>query len=315
MAVYTPVSKAEAQHLLKHYTIGSLQLIEDIAQGIENSNFYLTTDTGRYVLTLFEKRIQPAELPFFMEVMQGFAGQNLPVPRPEQSDNGTPIHQLNGKATCIVNCLPGSDIKSLDDITPAHMAELGVTLAKLHLAGQKLPQLNRANDLSLSGWQQLAENLLPHADSIIPGLNVMLRLELSFLQQHWPQNLTSAIIHADLFIDNILWQGNRISGIIDWYFACRDSCLYDLAIVFNAWCFDGNHRYMPARGDALMQAYRAAGPLPETEWQHFNTICRGAALRFLLTRAYDWLHTPAGVLVTKKDPIEYWLKWKHYAER
>lgn len=313
MAVYTPVSKAEASELLNHYAIGSLLAIQDIAQGIENSNFYLTTDQGRYVLTLFEKRIQPAELPFFMAVMEGFASQNLPVPCPEQSSDGATIRHLNGRPACIVNCLPGSDIKSLDDITPAHMRELGATLAKMHIVGQKLPQLNRANDLSLSGWQALANKLLPDADSIIPGLNAMLRQELPHLQERWPKALTSAIIHADLFIDNILWQDTRISGIIDWYFACRDSCLYDLAIVFNAWCFDGQHHYLPARGDALMQVYRATIMLPEDEWQHFNTICRGAALRFLLTRAHDWVHTPAGALVTKKDPTEYWLKWKHHA--
>jgi homoserine kinase type II len=314
MAVYTPVNHQEAAALVARYHIGRLRHIENIAQGIENSNFFLTTDTGRYVLTLFEKRIKPAELPFFMKVMEGFAAHNLPVPKPEISDNSSPVTQLHGKAACIVNCLPGQDLKQQDDITPAHMTELGTTLARLHHAGQQLPTLQRANDLSLPGWLALAESLLPDADAIIPGMKAMLEAELPYLQTNWPANLTDAIIHADLFIDNILWEGTYISGIIDWYFACRDACLYDLAIVLNAWCFDGQHRYVEARGDALIAAYRAQSPLAADEWQHFNTMCRGAALRFLLTRAHDWLHTPEGALVTKKDPSEYWLKWKHHAQ-
>lgn len=303
MAVYTKIPDAELNAFVSRYAFGHLQKLEDILEGVENSNFFLTTDVGKFVLTLYEKRMKAEELPFFIALMRHLAAKGIPCPQPIADKAGNVIHTLAGRQAAVISFLHGRMTKA---ITPTHCAQVGTALASMHSALQDFAQ-TRANNLSLEGWERLICLCTAGADGVMPGLATLLQEELAFLQHHWPSPtlLPRGIIHADLFPDNVFFEGRNLCGLIDFYFACSDFLAYDLAICINAWCFSPAHVFEAEKAAAMVAAYEAVRPLSKAEKEALPLLLRGASLRFLLTRLYDWLHHPEGALVKPKDPLEY----------
>jgi homoserine kinase type II len=301
MAVYTQVDDAELIAFLSAYDLGDLLSCKGIAEGVENSNYFLHTSRGSFILTLYEKRVAEGDLPFFLGLMEHLSAHGVICPQPVRNRDGVALGRLAGRPAVIVTFLDGY---SLHHPEPAHCAALGETLARLHLAGAGFP-MRRANALSVDAWRGLFTPFADRAGEVADDLGALVEAELVRLEREWPRDLPSGVIHADLFPDNVFFLGDRISGVIDFYFACVDSLAYDLAICLNAWCFDETHTYDPARGAALIDAYRRLRPLSAREIDSFPLLARGAALRFLLTRYVDWLNVPRGALVRPKDPREY----------
>jgi len=301
MAVYTPVEQDDLLEFLAHYDLGEVVAFKGIAEGVENSNFFLETDRGRYILTLYEKRVNPADLPFFIGLMEHLVAAGIPCPTPVPAGDGKPLRRLNGRPAAIVTFLNG-----LSPQRPkvAHCAELGRALAALHCAGADFA-IPRPNDLSVEGWRRLLDATFARADEVKPGLADELTAEFRCLEAGWPCDLPSGVIHADLFIDNVFFTGEKLSGLIDFYFACNDAFAYDLAICLNAWCFERDGSLNVTKARAMLAAYEGVRPLLPAERQTLPLLARGACLRFLLTRLYDWLNYPAGALVMPKDPLEY----------
>ena len=308
MAVYTDVDDGELIAFLGAYDLGELLACKGIAEGVENSNYYLHTGAGSFILTLYEKRVAESDLPFFLELMEHLAARGITCPLPVRNRAGAALGRLAGRPAVIITFLDGYSIHRPE---AAHCAALGQALARLHLAGQDFP-LRRANALSVEGWRPLFEPQAERADEAAAGLRDLVNRELDHLERHWPRELPSGIIHADLFPDNVFFLGGRVSGLIDFYFACTDAFAYDLAICLNAWCFDPTGRYERGKGEALLSAYRALRPLGRQEIDQFPLLARGAALRFLLTRFVDGLDVPAGALVRPKDPREYIAKLRFH---
>jgi homoserine kinase type II len=301
MAVYTDVDDEELIAFLAAYDLGELLSCKGIAEGVENSNFYLHTSVGSFILTLYEKRVAEADLPFFLALMEHLAARGVTCPQPVRNRAGQALGRLAGRPAVIVTFLDGYAIHRPE---ATHCAALGEALAKLHLAGRGFP-LRRNNTLSISGWRPLFAPVAARADEVAENLGETIADELDHLERRWPQGLPTGVIHADLFPDNVFFIGERISGLIDFYFACTDSYAYDVAICLNAWCFDPNGGYDASKGRALLGAYGELRPLGRDEIENFPLLARGAALRFLLTRFVDWLSVPAGALVRPKDPREY----------
>lgn len=315
MAVFTPVTDVEASAFLQSHDIGALVKLQGIAQGVENSNFLLETEQDgtrtRYILTLFESRVPHAELPFFIDLMQHYAKVDIPCPAPIANNAGQMLGRLNGRPALIVSFLQGAGVAP-EEITPTHCGQLGGLLARMHQATQH-SELSRNNTMAMPCWQQLYAKISTRAEALMPGFAKTIGTELAWLAAHWPEGLTQGIIHADAFPDNVFFADNgTLSGIIDFYFACSDALLYEIAITINAWGFDVAGEAQPARIKALCQSYQAQRPLPEEEWVHLPVLCRGAALRFLLTRTLDWVTHDDANLVTPKDPREYWQKWEFH---
>lgn len=308
MAVYTQLSDQDIRSFLASYPVGGFESAQGIAEGIENTNYLVVAAGVRYILTVFEKRVAAKDLPFFMALTEWLAEKHIPCPRPMRTKEGGFVGEIKGKPAALVEFLEG---KNNPAITPSHMRQLGELLACMHQAVEQFP-LRRPNVLALSGWQKLCDDISAQADSVMPGLKALATQELEFLGAHWPQELPSGVIHADVFPDNVFFNEGRLSGIIDFYFASTDYFAYDLAIACNAWCFDESHRFVPKRLDALREGYEAIRKLSESEHAAFPILLRGAALRFLLTRAYDWLHTPKNAVVTRKDPAEYAAKLRFF---
>jgi homoserine kinase type II len=301
MAVYTDISEIELGAFLADYEIGELLSYKGIAEGVENSNFLLHTSTGSYILTLYEKRVNPDDLPFFIGLMRHLSQKGVDCPLPVSRKDGTAIGELAGRPAAIVTFLEGMWMRRP---TVDHCRELGVALARLHLAGVDFG-LKRANSLSVGGWRPLWVRAADRADEVEPGLQKEVEADLAFLETEWPSGLPSGVIHADLFPDNVFFLGSRLSGLIDFYFACTDLLAYDVAICLNAWCFEKDNAFNLTKGMALLAGYSSIRPLSAAEAQALPILARGSALRFMLTRLYDWLNTPAGSLVVKKDPLEY----------
>ncbi|KAF2992475.1 homoserine kinase [Methylocystis sp. MJC1] len=308
MAVYTQVDDAELLAFLATYDIGDLLSCKGIAEGVENSNYYLHTSAGSFILTLYERRVAEADLPFFLGLMEHLARRGVTCPQPVPNRAGEPLGRLAGRPAVIVTFLDGYSVHRPE---VAHCAALGAALAQLHLAGADFP-LRRLNALSLGAWRPLFAPSAVHADEVEPGLRETVEAELDYLEQNWPRDLPSGVIHADLFPDNAFFLGDKMSGVIDFYFACNDAYAYDLAICLNAWCFDEAHRFEMEKGAALLSAYRRVRPLDDAELDAFPTLARGAAMRFLLTRYVDWLNVPKGALVRPKDPREYLAKLRFH---
>jgi homoserine kinase type II len=304
MAVYTEVDDEELIAFLAAYDIGELLSCKGIAEGVENSNFYLHASSGSFILTLYEKRVAEADLPFFLGLMEHLADAGLACPQPVRNRTGSALGRLAGRPAAIVTFLDGLALQHPD---AAHCAALGERLAQMHLAGAGF-KLQRPNALSVGGWRPLFEPYAARADEVAPGLRSLISRELDLLEASWPRDLPSGVIHADLFPDNVLFRGERVSGLIDFYFACNDAFAYDLAVCLNAWCFDSAAVYDPAKGQALIDAYRRVRPLDPAEWSALPLLARGAAMRFLLTRFVDALNVPPGALVRPKDPREYLAK-------
>jgi homoserine kinase type II len=301
MAVYTDVSDEELDAFIGSYAIGALTSFKGIAEGVENSNYLVHTAGGPYILTLYEKRVSPADLPYFLALMEHLAARGITCPLPVHDREGRTLKELAGRPAALITFLEGLWVRR-----PGieHCAGLGQALGRFHLAGQDFP-MRRANSLSLPGWRALFASIGSEADRIKPGLAGVIEKELHHLEGHWPQDLPQGVIHADLFPDNVFFLGDKVSGLIDFYFACNDMLAYDIAVCLNAWCFETDGSFNVTKARALLQAYEAVRPLTKAELQWLPTLARGAALRFLLTRTYDLLNTDANALVKTKDPTEY----------
>jgi homoserine kinase type II len=301
MAVYTEVSDDELQTFIAGYGLGSVISYKGIAEGVENTNYLVTTEKGPFILTLYEKRVARDELPFFLGLMEHLAAAGLTCPTPVRDASGRNLSELAGRPAALVTFLDGVWIRRP---RAEHCAAVGEALARLHLAGLGFT-MRRPNALGLKDWRPLFERFEPRADEIAKGLGSTIASELAFLEQHWPQRLEDGVIHADLFPDNVFFLGNRLSGLIDFYFACNDALAYDIAVCLNAWCFEPDYSFNITKGRALLKSYDAVRPLDAREKEALPILARGAALRFLLTRAYDWINTPPDALVQRKDPTEY----------
>lgn len=304
MAVYTEVSNEQLDAFLAGYDIGAVLSVKGIAEGVENSNFLLVTGSGPFILTLYEKRVERDDLPFFLGLMDHLAARGISCPTPVHDRSGSALGTLAGRPAAIVTFLQGVWVRRP---RTEHCAAVGEALARLHLAAADFG-LRRPNALSLAGWKEIAAAAAPRADEVSPGLRAEIEAELGALEARWPAGLPSGVIHADLFPDNVFFLGEKLSGLIDFYFACNDMLAYDLAICLNAWCFETDHSLNVTKARALLNGYAKVRPLSDAEVEALPLLARGSALRFLLTRLYDWLTTPAGALVVKKDPLEYYRK-------
>jgi len=301
VAVYTEVTDEELQAFLATYDIGTVLSFKGIAEGVENTNYFLHTTSGSYILTLYEKRVRESDLPFFLGLMQHLAGRGLNCPLPVNNRRGEPLGRVAGRPAVIITFLEGIAVRRP---TAQHCGALGKALAQLHRAGEGFA-MTRRNALSLDGWAPLFAQAEAQADSVAIGLADRTRKELDFLNKHWPSGLPTGIIHADLFTDNVFFIGPEVSGLIDFYFACTDAFAYDLAICLNAWCFEADGSFNLTKGRAMIAGYQAARRLEPDEIEALPVLCRGSALRFMLTRLVDWLNVPPGALVKPKDPLEY----------
>ncbi|HVV26799.1 MAG TPA: homoserine kinase [Rhizomicrobium sp.] len=300
MAVYTDVSFEDLERLLEQYDIGLPLSFKGIAEGIENSNFYLQTDRGAFILTLYEKRVAAEDLPFFLGLMDHLSARGIHCPLPVRTRDGRTLVTLNGRHAAIVTFLTGIALRRPD---AAHCAGASAVLARLHQAGEGFA-LTRANALGPKGWRPLFESIAG-ADAIEDGMTALMRSALDELERNWPAGLPSGVIHADYFPDNVLFVQDAVGGVIDFYFACNDAYIYDLAIMLNSWCFELDGSFNITKGQAVINAYRATRPLSEAEIDALPTLMRGSALRFLLTRTYDWINHDPEALVRPKDPREY----------
>ncbi|MEI9886704.1 MAG: homoserine kinase [Rhizomicrobium sp.] len=301
MAVYTDVSFEDLETLLTGYDVGVPLSFKGIAEGVENSNFYLQTDRGGYFLTLYEKRVSEADLPFFLGLMEHLAARGIACPEPVRRMDAKQWSTLNGRPAALVTFLSGLSLRRPE---AAHCAAAGAALAALHAAGKDF-ELTRPNALGPAGWLPLVENTADGADGIEPGLRDLIAQAHARLVAAWPQDLPAGVIHADLFPDNVLFMGEAVSGLIDFYFACNDALAYDLAVMLNAWCFEADGAYNVTKGQSLIAAYRARRTLTAAEIAALPVLAGGAALRFLLTRLYDRIHHDPTALVRPKDPRDY----------
>lgn len=310
MAVYTDVTDDELHAFVAQYDIGSVLAFKGIAEGVENSNFLLHTEAGYYILTLYEKRVNPAELPYFIGLMEHLAGAGISCPTPIANLDSETLGTLAGRPAAIVTFLDGMSVRRAK---PAHCQELGRAMAGMHLAGADF-SMHRKNALSVDGWRPLFELSRARADEVCPGLAAEIETELAMLEESWPEDLPVGEIHADLFTDNVFFLGQKLSGIIDFYFACTDALAYDVAICLNAWCFEPDESFNVTKARALLNGYSAVRPFTAAEFEALPLLARGSALRFLLTRLYDWLTVPEGALVTPKDPMEYLKKLRFHRD-
>ena len=308
MAVYTDVSADDLNGFLAAYDIGELRSYKGIAEGVENSNFLVHTVGGNFILTLYEKRVAEADLPFFLGLMEHLASRGITCPQPVKNKKGGVLGQIAGRPAAIVTFLDGLWIRRPN---ANHCAAVGEALARLHLAGADF-KMRRPNALSIDSWRPLYEHAGVRGDSVRPGLCNEIVKELDALEKTWPRDLPSGVIHADLFPDNVFFLGDNLSGLIDFYFACTDTLSFDVAVCLNAWCFEPDHSYNVTKGRALLKAYAKVRALSAQERAALPVLARGAAVRFLLTRLVDWLAVPDGALVRPKDPLEYFRKLRFH---
>jgi homoserine kinase type II len=308
MAVYTDVSAEELTAFLSGYELGDLLAYKGIAEGVENSNFLVHTTSGNFILTLYEKRVAVADLPFFLALMEHLSRRGITCPQPVKNRAGETLGKVAGRPAVIVTFLDGVWVRRPNAI---HCAAVGKALAQLHLAGTDFA-LKRSNTLSVEGWGPLFAGTDGRGDRLHPGLSHTIERELAILERDWPRDLPQGVIHADLFPDNVFFLGTELSGLIDFYFACTDTLAYDVAVCLNAWCFEPDHSYNVTKGRALLTNYIRTRALSAAEWAALPLLARGAAMRFLLTRLVDSLNVPPGALVRPKDPLEYFRKLRFH---
>ncbi len=301
MAVYTEVSDEALAGFLDGYELGTAVAFRGIAEGVENSNFSLRTTAGDFILTLYEKRVDPAELPWFLGLMEHLAERGISCPLPVRGRDGAALRSLAGRPACITTFLPGVWPRRVQQ---THCAPVGRAVAGLHLAGVDYAPV-RPNALGPAGWRPLLDRCLPRADEVQPGLAAQLDSALERILAAWPAGLPRGHIHADLFPDNVFFLDGAVSGLIDFYFAATDLYAYDVAVCLNAWCFEPDLAFNVTKARALLRGYTELRPLSPAEREALPVLCQGAAIRFLLTRLFDWVNTPPGALVTRKDPLEY----------
>jgi homoserine kinase type II len=316
MAVYTQLGAEVLAELIAEFDVGELRSAKGIAEGVSNSNWLIETSgkdgTGsRFILTMYEYRIDTNELPFFLGLLDHLAAKGCPVPATIHDRNGAAFREIGGKRVALIEYLPGVSVSAP---TPAQAEAVGRALAQVHLAAADYPEA-RANGMGPVEWQRLASECKPGGlAEIDPALPALVRDQLGEIVSRWPQALPRSVIHADLFPDNVLMLGSTVTGLIDFYFAATDFTAYDVAVTHAAWCFDGEGRnFDPALSAALLAGYEAVRPLSPEERAALPLLARGASIRFLLSRAYDWLNTPAGALVTRKDPLAFARRLAFYA--
>jgi homoserine kinase type II len=301
MAVYTDITDEELDQLLAGFDLGAALAFKGIAEGVENSNFLLETETGRYILTVYERRVKAEELPFFLGLMSHLAARGFPSATPVADRSGKVLQTLRGKPAVIVDFLQGLAVRRP---TVAHCREAGEGLAWLHLAAEGYSG-QRENDLGQPCWAPLFSGLGQAAEDLKPGLATTIEKDLATLATAWPQGLPSGIIHADYFPDNVFFNGGRFAAAIDFYFACNDALAYDIAVCLNAWCFESDGSFNVTAARAFISGYERRRTLSPAERDALPILAHGAAMRFFLTRLNDWGSTPAGALVRPKDPLEY----------
>jgi homoserine kinase type II len=308
MAVYTEVSDDDLATFVASYGLGAVLSYKGIAEGVENTNYLVHTEKGPFFLTLYEKRVAPNDLPFFLGLLEHLSNAGINCPTPVRDTRGRMLRTLAGRPAALVTFLEGVWVRRPQ---PRHCLAVGEALARLHLAAAGY-DLRRANALGLAGWRPLFKRFRARADEIAPSLAATIAQELDELEAHWPSGLQQGIIHADLFPDNVFFLNQKLSALIDFYFACNDALAFDVAITLNAWCFESDYSFNLTKGQALLKGYQSVRPLTAAECEALPLLARGAALRFLLTRAYDWLHTSGDALVHPKDPTEYLRRLKFH---
>ena len=311
MAVYTQVSAEAASELLARYDVGKLIALKGIAEGVENSNFMVETDRAKFILTLYESRVDPADLPYFHDMLAHLHSHGLPVPRFIEDRQGNWLQDIAERKGCLIEFLSGV---SLSEPTAQLASKLGQALGGMHTELDSFTG-NRPNPLGIASWRPLFEKCdAAQTDALMPGLTNRISEELEFLERNWPQGLVQSAIHADLFPDNVLILDGAVTGLIDFYFACTDFRAYDLAVTHSAWSFDATgYRFLPATGAGLTAGYANRVALHPDEIEALPILARGACMRFLLTRLYDWINTPTGALVSRKDPLAFLRRIDHYS--
>ncbi len=302
MAVYTTVDDLTLAKFLSAYDLGDVRSFAGIAEGVENSNYLLRTNKAPYILTLYEKRVDAIDLPFFMELMTHLASTGMDCPLPVAARDGSILQELKGRPCAIFSFLDGTSSRYPNR---EKCRAIGQNLAELHLNANNITR-NRQNALGPASWQPLLDSVGQRADEIAPNMQNMAQDQLSSILVAWPKDLPRGIIHADLFPNNVLFINNTLTGVIDFYFACEDILAYDIGICLNSWCFEADGSFNLTKSRSLIHGYQAVRPLSEAEIAAIPVLASGSAMRFFLTRLHDWLYTPKDALVSPKDPMEYW---------
>ena len=304
MAVYTKLSETNLKEFFSKYSIGKIQKHKEIKEGIENTNYFIQTEKGKFILTLYEKRVDEKDLPFFIGLMKNLFNKKFPSPEPIINKNGNYISEISNKKAAVVSFLDGKAKKVLN---PLDCYEVGVYAAKLHSITKNLIS-KRANKLSVNSWRQIYNRVKKDCSKIHPNLSNIIEKNLNEIETNWPQNIPAGIIHADLFPDNIFFNKNKLSGIIDFYFSCNDYYAFEIAICLNALCFEGkneNLSFNVTKAKKFIDGYSSVRNLNADEKKSLKILCKGAAIRFLLTRVFDYLNLIEGAIVKIKDPVEY----------
>ena len=304
MAVYTKLSNSNLKDFFSKYDLGKLLNYEGIQEGIENTNYSIKTDSGRFILTVYEKRVDEKDLPFFLGLMRNLFDSNFPSPKPIINKNGNYVTEIANKKAAVVSFLEGSIKKNL---TPKNCHDAGVHAAKLHLITKNLTG-KRENKLSVNSWRKIYNNVKKDCSKIYPNLDKIIEKNLDEIENNWPKNIPSGIIHADLFSDNIFFKDNKLTGIIDFYFSCYDFYSFEIAVCLNALCFDGineNLSFNVTKAKKFIKGYSSIRKIENEEKKYLKVLAQGASIRFLLTRVFDYLNLSKGAIVTVKDPIEY----------
>jgi homoserine kinase type II len=304
MAVYTKLSESSLNEFFSKYNLGKLLDYKEIKEGIENTNYFIHTEKGKFILTLYEKRVEEKDLPFFMSLMRNLFDKKFPSPEPIINKNGSYISEILNKKAAVVSFLDGRAKKVL---SPSNCYEVGINTAKLHMITKNLTG-KRENKLSINSWRKIYNNVKKDCSKIHPNLPQVIEKNLDGIEKNWPKNIPRGIIHADLFPDNIFFNGDKVSGIIDYYFSCYDFYVFEIAICLNALCFEGkneNLSFNVTKSKKFIDGYSSIRKLTEEEKKSLKVLCQGAAIRFLLTRVFDYLNLTEGAIVKIKDPVEY----------
>ncbi len=310
MAVYTHISGEDMGALIDRYDVGKLVSAKGIAEGVQNSNYLIDTTTGRFVLTVYEQMVDAQDLPFFLALLNHLAEKKCPVPGSMRDRAGETLTRWNGKHLALIEFLPGLSVTTP---TAAQARAVGIALGQMHIALVDFP-MNRPNALGLEGWFELANRCGDSLEKIAPGLTARVSQECDYMHKHWPAHLPQSVIHADLFPDNVLMLGDKVGGMIDFYFACTDVRAWDVAVTHMAWSFSPDGKmYRAEIGDGVIAGYESRLPLSNEERAAFPILARAACLRFLLTRGWDWLNTPADAIVNKHDPLAMLRRLDHYS--
>ena len=310
MAVYTTINDEEISDLLARYNIGQLLSLAGIAEGVENSNFLLRTDRDNYILTLYEKRTNEADLPFFMDLKRHLSAAGITCPSPIKDKDGQVLQEIAGRPGAIFSFLNGVSYRNPK---PQHCYNLGKILAEMHVKTADFDGM-RKNALGPHDWQALLDSIAEDPSDLPAGLRQKAHNRLADILDRWPRDLPAGIIHADLFPNNVMFVGDDLTGVIDFYFACSDLYAYDVAICLNSWCFEPDGSFNITKSSALLQSYQSERPLDEAEIAALPVLCEGSAMRFFLTRLYDWINTPKDALVKPHDPMEYWAKLRFHSQ-